>query len=119
MFCSALLTVGANLLIRTGVHRAGGFPSAIRQVPRGVLRLIAQPSFDLGFALYAFASLVWFRVIATEPLSLAYPILMSVTFVLVSVGASLLFREGMTLQKSLGLLVIVIGILIASGGGSR
>ena len=117
---SAALTMAANLLIRAGIDGAGGFAvGSPAEAIAALVRLFAQVRFVAGFALYFLASVVWFRVVATEPLSVAYPILVSCTFVLVTAGAVILFREPIGLRKVLGLIVILTGIvLVSSSGGS-
>ena len=109
---SALLTVVANLLMRAGVDRAGGFPSQLAEIPSGLLRLLMQPLFDIGFVSYGISALIWFRVIGSEPLSTAYPLLVSITFMLVTLGAVILFKERITWGKVIGLLIILFGIFI-------
>ncbi|MEZ4683750.1 MAG: hypothetical protein R2932_57030 [Caldilineaceae bacterium] len=113
---SAGLQVAGTLLLRAGVDRAGGFAIKWADAPQGLLRLASQPLFDIGFVLYGLAALVWFRVLSTQPLSTAYPLLVSLTFMLVSLGAVVLFEEALTMTKVLGLVVILIGILIMSRG---
>jgi multidrug transporter EmrE-like cation transporter len=66
------------------------------------------------FVLYFLASVVWFRVAATEPLSIAYPLLVSCTFVLVTAGATMFFGEPLTRRQMVGLAVILTGILLVS-----
>jgi multidrug transporter EmrE-like cation transporter len=112
---SAGLQVAGTLLLRGGVDRAGGFAETLAGVPQGLLRLAGQPMFDIGFALYGLAALVWFRVLSTQPLSLAYPVLVSLTFVFVSIGAATLFQEPVTARKLIGLAIILIGILVIGG----
>lgn len=116
---TALLTVCANLLIRVGLERAGGFHVRLGALTVGLFGLARQPAFDLGLVLYAVASVVWFRIVSTEPLSLAYPMLVSVTFFLVTIGASIFLREPMTWSRVVGLAVILAGIAIAGGRVSR
>ncbi len=113
MSCS-LLAVLANLLLRIGVERAGGFFVNSENLSRAVLDLVRQPLFDLGFVLYGVTSLVWFRVLSTEPLSVAYPVLISSTFILVNLGAVVLFHETISYYKILGLFVIIIGVFVVS-----
>ncbi len=113
---SAALTVVGNLLIRAGLDRAGGFPARLADVPAGLIRLGQQPLFDVGKAVYILATLAWFRVIATQPLSVAYPIVVSLNFVFVTLGAILLFRESVSALKVVGLVVILAGILILNRG---
>ena len=113
---SALLTVAANLLMRSGIDRAGGFPGRLAELPPALLRLVNQPHFDIGFVLYGVAALVWFRVVASEPLSTAYPLLVSLTFIMVSLGAVYLFHEPMTWRKVIGLGVILVGVFVLRKG---
>ena len=80
------------------------------------VRLTLQVPFDIGVVLYAFASIVWFRVIATEPLSIAYPVLVSLTFVAVTAGALIFFDESLDTRKIAGMLLIIVGVYLVSQG---
>jgi multidrug transporter EmrE-like cation transporter len=111
---SALLTVASNLMLRGGVTRAGGFALSPVSLVSDLLRLARQPLFVAGLALYATAALVWFRVISTENLNSSYPLLVSLTFVLVTLGAAVFFREPVSWQKVLGLGVILAGIVLVA-----
>ncbi|MFB2773259.1 hypothetical protein ACE1AT_28900 [Pelatocladus sp. BLCC-F211] len=112
---SAGLTVTANILLRIGIIRAGGLGGNPAELLNSLFRLVSQPSFDIGFLLYGLASLVWFRVISTEPLNIAYPLLVSMTFVLVTLGATVVFHESMTFRQLAGLAVVLTGIVLISG----
>jgi len=113
---SAFLTVVANLMLRAGVDKAGGFPAHLPSLLGAIIKLIAQPLFDCGILLYVVASLIWFHVISTEPLSIAYPLLVSLTFIFVTLGAIVIFHEALNLTKLVGIIIILIGIIILSGG---
>ena len=111
---SALLTVASNLMLREGVTRAGGFGLSLEKLVGDLARLARQPLFVAGLALYAMAALVWFRVISTENLNSSYPVLVSLTFVLVTLGATVFFREPVSWQKVMGLGLILVGVLLVS-----
>lgn len=111
---SAALAVLANLLLRAGVDRAGGFGSDSAGIHLAFFNLVRQPFFDVGIIMYALATLVWIRILSVEPLSVAYPALVSITFILVTLGAIVLFKESLNAYKTLGLLVIIAGIVIIS-----
>jgi multidrug transporter EmrE-like cation transporter len=111
---SALLSVSSNLMLRGGVARAGGFSLSPSALIGGLLRLVRQPLFVVGLALYATAALVWFHVISTENLNSSYPLLVSLTFVLVTLGATVFFHEPVSWQKVVGLGVVLIGILLVA-----
>lgn len=113
--CVAAITMMANLLLRAGLERSGGFnPESAAAVLADFIRLLLDPLFATGFIGYFLAALVWFRVLATETLSIAYPVLVGITFLLVTSGAVVMFHEPMSLRKAIGLLVIVAGITIVS-----
>src|SRR4030042_1002446 len=109
---SALLTVIANLLMRSGIDRAGGFPSQLDEIPKALISLIKQPLFDIGFISYGISAIIWFRVVASELLSAAYPLLVSLTFLFVTLGAVVLFHEKLSWGKVFGLVIILFGIFI-------
>ena len=112
---AAALTMAANLLLRAGIDAAGGFAfGGFMETVHTLAGLFMQPLFTLGFIIYFLAAVVWFRVVATEPLSLAYPMLVSLTFIMVTAGAVLLFGEPFSLRKVVGLAIILTGIAIVS-----
>jgi multidrug transporter EmrE-like cation transporter len=112
---SAGLQVAGTLLLRGGIDRAGGFGSSLAEVPTSLLRLVSQPLFLIGFIFYGLAALVWFRVIATQPLSTAYPLLVSLTFIFVTLGAIVFYHESFSWLKAFGLGIILTGVLIVGG----
>ena len=107
---AALTTVIGNLLMRTGVMRAGGLRIATDTILLQLISLAKQPAFAMGAFLYVLSAVIWFSVISTEPLSTAYPILVSMTFVLVTAGSVYFFDERLSLVKVLGILWILGGI---------
>ena len=113
---SAGLQVTGTLMLRAGVDRAGGLAVKLADAPKGLLRLASEPLFDVGFVFYALAALVWFRVLSTQPLSVAYPLLVSVTFIFVTLGAVTLFHETLTPTKLGGLVMLLMGIFLMSRG---
>ena len=113
---SAGLQVAGTLLLRGGIDRAGGFGSSLAEMPTSLLRLASQPLFLVGFFFYGSAALVWFRVVATQPLSTAYPLLVSLTFIFVTLGAVILYQESLTWLKLVGLVAILIGVLVVGKG---
>jgi multidrug transporter EmrE-like cation transporter len=117
---TAVLTMAANLMLRVGIDAGGGFsPPGAFQALYTLAGLFLQPVFLLGFVAYVMATVVWFRVIATEPLSLAYPIGIGLTFALVTAGAAFLFHEPLSIRKAVGLAIIVLGIIITSEKNPR
>jgi multidrug transporter EmrE-like cation transporter len=111
---SALLTACANLMMRHGLVLAGGLSIQGDGLPGLMLRLARQWTFVLGLTAYALAALVWFRVLSVAQVSTSYPILVGLTFVMVSVGAVLWFRESINFLKVVGVAVILAGIVLVA-----
>ena len=111
---AALVTAVSNILLRIGVQRGGGFGVSQDGLLRDVVRLSMEPAFLLGLALYGAAALVWFRIISTENLATGYVVLVSVAFITVNIGGYLVFREPVTVQKLVGMGVIITGIVLVA-----
>jgi drug/metabolite transporter (DMT)-like permease len=111
---AALCTAVANLSLRGGLIRAGGFDPVSRGLLTQAFGLVSQPLFVLGFLLYAGGALLWFRILTLMNISTAYPAMASLTFVLVTVGSAAVFQESVCWQKAAGIGVILAGIGIVS-----
>lgn len=111
---AALMTAGGNLMMREGVARAGGLSLTPATFLSEMHNLVTQPLFDAGVLLYGLASLIWFAIVSTENLNSSYPLLVSMTFVLVTLGATTLFQESLSWQKVLGIVIILGGIITVS-----
>jgi len=106
--CMAL----ANVLMKNGIEQAGGFVPSIS----AIFGLLRQPAFVIGFLLTGLAALMWFRILATQKLSTCYPLFVSLTYGLITLGAFYFLHEKVSTQKLLGLAIIVIGITTVARG---
>lgn len=68
-----------------------------------------------GLSCYALSMLSWLILLAKWPLSLAYPML-SLSYVLVYLGAASwpMLHESFTTTRSLGLIIVVIGVILVN-----
>ena len=111
---AALLTAGANLMLRGSVLKFGHFSLSPDRMQSQLWALSTQPLFLIGVLLYGTAALVWFSVLSVEDLSVSYPILVGLSFVLVASGASMFFQEALSVVKLLGMAMILGGILVVA-----
>ena len=111
IFIAALMTASGNLMMREGVARAGGLTLTPTTLVQEMQNLLIQPLFDAGVILYGLASIIWFAIVSTENLNSSYPLLVSMTFILVTLGATTLFREPLPWQKVVGIVIILGGIV--------
>ena len=69
-----------------------------------------------GIICYLLAMLLWLQVLRKLPLNVAYPLL-SLGYIVVYLGAYLLpeLSETLTTQKTLGVILIIVGVLVITG----
>ena len=109
---TALLTATANVMLTKGIAAAGGFN--FDGLVSGLVRLFLTPLFVVGFLTYFIASVVWFRVLASEPVGIAYPLVVSLTFVLVALASVIVLGEPASPLKAAGMAIILLGIILVS-----
>lgn len=109
---TAVCMAGANILIKTSIMAAGGFDPSVP----ALLRLCREPAFIAGLGLSAPAALMWFKIVATQKLSTCYPLFVSFTYCLVTLGAFYYLHEKISVQKMAGLVTIIAGITAVARG---
>ena len=114
IIAAAFITAISNILLRIGVMRAGGFGVSAEGLVGDLWRLCQQPFFVIGMLLYGVAALTWIRILSTENLATGYVVLVSVAFITVNIGGYLVFREPVTVQKLVGMGVIITGIVLVA-----
>jgi multidrug transporter EmrE-like cation transporter len=109
---AALLNTVANFLLRYGVLQSGGFSfTPLRSGIEGLLRLGLNLPFVIGATCYILAALVWFTVISRAQLTAAYPLVVGLTFSMVTIAGLSLLGETFSWQKVIGIAVILVGIV--------
>jgi multidrug transporter EmrE-like cation transporter len=114
MSCSAVVLL-ANVALRSAMDRTHVklFSNGLAGVLQELFGLAREPLFLIALCSYGAAMLIWFRLVATEPLSVSYPALAAATFVTVSLAGVLVFGEPLPFLRALGLACIVLGITLA------
>ncbi|MCA9912631.1 MAG: hypothetical protein KC496_04765 [Anaerolineae bacterium] len=116
VFIAACMMSAASLMLRGSIDHIGGFALNVGTIHKDIFALLLQPLFILGVVLYGGGTLLWMRVIASEPLSVGYPILLSIAFIAITLGAAFFFGEKMSLTKFLGMVLIISGVIITTNG---
>jgi uncharacterized membrane protein len=91
----------------------GEMPIASAEKLRYLLVAVFDPAIFSGFVAAFLASLAWMAAMTKFELSYAYP-LMSLNFVIVLILSAWLLHEPVTLNKTIGIILIVAGTVIAS-----
>lgn len=110
-----LLNAIAQLLLKAGAGAVGpiGGLGALRD---SAFTLMFHPAIIGGLFCYAISVVVWIVALSRVDVSVAYPML-SVGYVVNAVLAMWLFGEAVTLQRWLGIGVILIGVTIVARSG--
>ena len=110
-----LFTVYGQIVIKWQVQLAGAFPPDNIAKLQYIIKLLLNPWVISGFAGAFLAAISWMAAMTKFDLSYAYPF-MSLAFVLVLFLSAIFFKEPVTIPKSLGLGLIILGIIIGSKG---
>lgn len=109
------LTVYGQLILKWRIRDFGPLTTDSSSRLHYLLSLLMDPAILSGFVAAFLASLAWMMALTKFDLSHAYPF-MSLNFVLVLAFGWWLLGEPVSLQKVAGILIIVLGTIIASGG---
>jgi len=108
-----LLNAAAQLLLKAGTNTIGQFEfSLANAVPVG-MKVATQPHIVAGLACYVVSVVVWIMALSRVEVSVAYPML-SIGYVVNAVAAYFLFGEAVTVQRLVGIGVIVVGVYIVA-----
>ena len=113
---AAGLSATGNLIIKNAARSMGGLNLNGGHLAQTLFHLFTNPGIILGLALYLVGFVLWVKVLSTVDISLAYPIFISLAFVIVVVGSRIFFGESLNLLKILGIAVIALGIIVVSRG---
>jgi uncharacterized membrane protein len=115
IFAAVLFTVYGQLVVKWQVLKAGTLPTMTRDKIFFLLSLVFNPWILSGLAAAFLAMLCWLVAMTKFELSYAYPF-MSLAFVLVLFLSALFFHETINVPKVLGVLLVIVGIIVASRG---
>ena len=113
---AAAFTAISNLALRFGIHKIGGFELSTGRMFPQIAAFCLEPACLIGLLGQFAAAILWFRVISVVDISRGYPMLVSLTFLLVVLGSLVFFGEPVSWRKIAGLIVIVGGIQLVSRG---
>lgn len=106
-----LSSTTGQLFLKMGMNQVPDFAFTPAAVMAALPGIVLNPYIWIGFAGFIGGTIFWLGVISRAPLSLAYPVLAMSYFVVV-IEAWLFLGEQVTLQKILGVAVIVGGVIL-------
>lgn len=113
IFATIGLTVYGQLILKWRIAQFGPLPVGLTDKLKFLSWLLFDPAIFSGFVAAFLASFAWMAAMTKFDLSHAYPF-MSLNFVVVLLLSDWLLSEPMTLQKALGVGLIVLGTVVAA-----
>lgn len=115
ILATLLFTVYGQLILKWRISQLGPLPGAAAAKIKFLILLLFDPAIFSGFAAAYLASLAWMAAMTKFELSHAYPF-MSLNFVIVIILSGWLLNEPISVQKMLGIGLIVVGTVVAARG---
>jgi multidrug transporter EmrE-like cation transporter len=110
-----MLNACAQLLLKAGVNAVGHFEFSVGNIVPVGLRIATQWPIIGGLACYVFSVVVWIVGLSRVDVSVAYPML-SLGYVVNAFAAWYLFGEVLSVQRLLGIGIILVGVAILARG---
>ncbi len=110
---TVLMTAYGQLILKWRMNALGEPPEPLLEKFWFLFKIIFDPFIFSGFFAGFLASLTWMAALSKFQLSFAYPF-MSLAFIVVALCSYVFLNESLTVSKTLGLLLIVIGLVVAS-----
>jgi uncharacterized membrane protein len=108
-------TVYGQLILKWRIRNFAPLPVDAIDKLKFLILLLFDPAIFSGFAAAFFASLAWMAAMTKFELNHAYPF-MSLNFVIVLLLSGWLLNEPVSIQKALGVVLIVIGTVVGARG---
>jgi multidrug transporter EmrE-like cation transporter len=102
----ALLSTGGVLLLRTALKDVDELSAA------SIRSLLVEPSFLLGFVLYALSFLTWLLALRRYEVVVIFPVFVAVGYACVVLGGYLFLGESLSASRVVGILVIFAGMAL-------
>lgn len=105
---SILLTVGQAMFKLASLQLHSKFTTPLQLAKQ----LLGTPIFLAGCLVYALSTIIWVGLLSRLPLSEAYPLVIAISIILTTSLGIAIFKEPLTFDKIIGLLVISAGVKI-------
>ncbi len=108
-----LLNAGAQLLLKAGTNSFGAMGLDFTRPVLTTWRVLTEVHIFAGITCYVISLGVWIAALSKVPVSIAYPML-SIGYVVNAIAAWYLFGEVLTVGKTVGIGVIVVGVFLVT-----
>ena len=113
ILAGVLLNATAQLLLKAGTNAVGHFKFTRENVVPVGIALATQWPILGGLACYVVSVGVWLLGLSRVDVSIAYPML-SLGYIVNALAAWWLFGEAVTLQRAVGIGIIIVGVYVVA-----
>jgi len=115
IFTPIIIGVFGQVMLKIGMMQIGKYSLLQKGIILQYLKIIFNPYVFFGLTAYFISTLFWLYLISRVPLSFAYPML-SLSYIIITVIAVVLFKEQINLYNWLGIGVIMLGLILVTQG---
>ncbi|MHB1334234.1 MAG: SMR family transporter [Sulfuriferula sp.] len=108
-----LLNATAQLLLKAGTNSVGTFAFNMNNLWPVGIKLATEPHILGGLTCYVISVVVWIMALSRVDVSIAYPMI-SIGYVVTALAAWWLFGEALTVERMVGIGVIIIGVFLVT-----
>jgi multidrug transporter EmrE-like cation transporter len=106
---ASLVSSGGGILLKRGLSDING---GMKISVSGLMAVFTQPFILSGLFVYFLGAIVWMKVLSKYPLSTAYPVLVGISFCIITFVSIFALKESVNLFKLLGIVGILAGIIL-------
>lgn len=100
-----------QIVLKLGSNKLTGFMASPSNIIKSVFSILLIPEIVIGLVLFGTSFLLWIKVLTSNELSYAYP-MVSLGYILTTFAGVFLFKETFTTSKLIGVIVIIVGVYI-------
>ncbi|MAF42789.1 MAG: transporter [Parcubacteria group bacterium] len=109
---SVLTTVSAQLLLKKGVLTLGNQEFSLVNFFAIIPKVFQNIWLLFGIFFFGISFFLWIFILSKMQLNIAYPIVISLNFTLITIGSWIFFKEYLSIIQILGIIVIIFGIFL-------
>lgn len=114
LILSVVCNVTANVLLKFGVTKAGGFALSPNTLVTDLIKTALNPYIMGGLVLYGFSFIIWLRVLSISDLSKSYPIFVTIVFILTTIGSVIFLKESVSTLRLMGIAILIAGVFLVA-----
>lgn len=113
LLCAGFAIAG-NLMMRQATRAGQLFDIAPAAILGSIGRLLTDPVALTAMIFYGAAALMWFRILATQNIAVAYPLIVGTTILFQSLAGIVLLHEKVQASQALGIALVFVGVGLIS-----